>query len=213
MGGLTEISLVLGDGLQDGLLLERFEVQSRGLRGPLCDRDQPVEARFAVLTHDDGALDRMPQLTDVSRPGVAFQPLQRQRVESRFRLVVLAGVELGIVGRDSGNIVRALPQRRHMDLDRVDAVEQVLPEPGGRAQFGGREVGGADHPCVDLDGPIRPHARDRLALERPQQLGLHGQAQVADLIQKQRPPGSDLEPPCPVLARIREGALAMAEQL
>ena len=75
-------------------------------------------------------------------------------------------------------------------------------------------VGGRDDPDVDIDGLGAPHAGDLPLLEHPQQLHLHVQRKIADLIQKDRAAVRRLEEALvsPVV-RPGECALLIPEQL
>ena len=83
------------------------------------------------------------------------------------------------------DVLPALPQGRQGDVDGVDAVVQVLAETAGPHQGLQVQVGGADEPDIDRNRLAAAHADDAAALERPQELGLQVQGNVADLVQEE----------------------------
>jgi hypothetical protein len=110
-------------------------------------------------------------------------------------------------------VIAALAQGRHQDLDHVQPVVQVLAEAAGLHVGGQVLVGGADHAHVHrlfLGGAERAHLP---LLDGAQQLGLHGQRQVTDLVQEQRAAARGLEVALAVLGGAGVGALARAEKL
>jgi hypothetical protein len=154
------------------------------------------------------------QLAHVAGEGLPLQPRQhvgRQRGH---------GVDPGIGGdaaqhrvADRRQVAHALAQRRHDDADDVEPVVQVLAEAAGLHL--GRQVlvRGAEDAHVDrhLGRPAqRPHGA---LLDDAQQLALHGQRQVADLVEEQRAALGGLEEALAVFRRTGEGALAVAEEL
>ena len=82
--------------------------------------------------------------------------------------------ELGDEVRDQPRDVRApLAERRHLDRDHVQAIEQVLAEPPGRHLGLHVAMGRRDHPHVDGDGLLAAHPLELPLLQHPQQLDLH----------------------------------------
>src|SRR5690606_24662582 len=79
----------------------------------------------------------------------------------------------------------ALGQRRQPQLDRVEAVEQVLAERTLADQRGQVGIGRADDAYLDLALAVAAEALEAAGLEHPQQLHLPGQRQRADLVQEQ----------------------------
>ena len=112
-----------------------------------------------------------------------------------------------------GQVFAPLAQRRHHDLDHVETVEQVLAKTPG-LHFGRQVlVRGADDAHVHrffLRVAERPHAP---LLNRAQQLGLHGQWQIADFVKKQSAATRGLEEAFTVLRGAGVRAFAGAEKL
>src|ERR1051325_676685 len=69
-----------------------------------------------------------------------------------------------------------------------------------------------DHTNVDTERTVSADALVRSFLDHAQQFYLHRQTHLADLIEEQRAPGSQLEPPLARADRAGEGALLVSEQ-
>ena len=74
-------------------------------------------------------------------------------------------------------------------------------------------MGGRDHAHVDLDRPGAPQPLELARLQHAQQLGLHLERQLADLVEKERRAVRDLEAPDLARQGPGVGALLPAEQL
>ena len=74
-------------------------------------------------------------------------------------------------------------------------------------------MGGADDAHIDRQLGNSPQGANGTFLDHTQKLALHGQGQVADLIQKQRPALRSLEETFAVFVRAREGPFSVAEEL
>src|SRR5690554_5514943 len=82
------------------------------------------------------------------------------------------------------DILFALSKARHFDLDHIESIVEVLPEPAGFHV--GFEVPKArgDDPHVDIRGLRIAHAPDLTLLEDPQQFNLKIHWELTDLVQK-----------------------------
>jgi hypothetical protein len=91
------------------------------------------------------------------------------------------------VRRQSGDILAPLGKRRHADGHHREAIVQVLAEAvlGHRARQVG--VGGGDEAHVGERGFARAEGKVLLGLEQLQQLALHVEGKLADLVEEQRP--------------------------
>src|SRR5690606_5739124 len=90
------------------------------------------------------ALDRVRQLAHIARPRVRTQGLLRRAVETRELAVVLLRVLAQEMPGQQEHVIAAIAEWRQGDLDRVQPVEQVLPEP----------------PFPDLGADVRVRRRD-----------------------------------------------------
>ena len=158
-------------------------------------------------------LDDVAQLADVARPGA---PLQRLHRPARHLgdLLAHAGRELLDEGPDQErDVLRALAQRRHDDREDVEAVVEVLAEAPAADVLGEVAVGGRDHAHVDLDRPRAAQPLELPGLEHAQQLGLHLERQLADLVEEERRAVGELEAADLAGQGAGERALLAAEQL
>ena len=129
----------------------------------------------------------------------------------------VAAVELGVpldevVGQDR-DLLHPLAQRRHDDVDDVEAVIEILAEPA----FGHCPlevlVGGGQHPHVGVQGRLAADARELAILQHVQQLGLERGVQIADLVQEDGAAMGRLELADLELMGAGEGPAFIAEQL
>jgi hypothetical protein len=114
---------------------------------------------------------------------------------------------------ERSQVVRPLAERRYSHFDDVDAIQKVLPESILKNQR--REVAMRRRHDSHIDGHRRQCAQrvNFLLLEHTQQLSLKGWRHVADLVEKNGPAMRRLKQPGPIVARVREGATTMAEEL
>jgi hypothetical protein len=80
-----------------------------------------------------------------------------------------------------------LPERREAQRHHVQAVVEILAKLTARHPVFQVAVGGRDHPDVDLDGPRFAHGMNLIRFQEPEQLRLHVQAHVPDLVEQERP--------------------------
>ena len=109
------------------------------------------------------------------------------------------------------DVGEAVTERRQRDRDDADPVVEVLAE--ASVADGGRQVavGGGDDPDVDRDGAAADRGHDAL-LQRAQQLGLHGEIHVADLVEEQGAAVRLAKEAGTVGGGAGEGAADMAEE-
>ena len=85
------------------------------------------------------------------------------------------------------DVVAPLAQRRHVEVDDAEPIEQVLAELAGRDALGQIAVGRRDDAHVDACAGVVGADRLNLAvLEEAQQQRLHAQAHLADFVEEQR---------------------------
>ena len=80
-----------------------------------------------------------------------------------------------VVG-EQRDVARPLAQRRDVDLDHVQAVEEVLAEAALLELLLEVAVGGGHDAHVHLEGLVAAHALELALLQEAQQLDLHGRA-------------------------------------
>ena len=104
-------------------------------------------------------------------------------------------------------------KRRQVDLHHIEPMIQVFAKRSfGHARFQ-RAIRRGDDAHVHRNRLGTAHALKRARLQHAQQLRLHVEIDVGDLVQKQRAGVGALEPADVTVHRAREGALLVAEQL
>src|SRR5690606_32809161 len=106
---------------------------------------------------------------------------------------VARGEVVDEVDGEGQDVVAAFAQRRDLDLDDAEAVEQVAAERAVLDHALERAVGRRDETDVDRTGPVLADAADRTLLERAEQFRLHGRGEVADLVEEERAAAGGLE--------------------
>ena len=102
---------------------------------------------------------------------------------------------------------------RQVDLHDVEPVVEVFAELAFLGQPEQIAVGGGDDADVDLDGLRAADPLEPALLEHAQQLGLHGQGDLADLVEEDRAAVGHLEAALALADRAGESAFLVAEQL
>ncbi len=163
----------------------------RGRRGRLSGVEAFAELRRQVgKTHlstgkqDGQTLHQIVQFTHIARPRVLLQG--SHGIRRNRHAVTLFTRQLGQkVLHQHRHIFRAGPQRRHVNRKHIEAVVEVGAETAILNALLKILVGGGNHPHVGGLRTGTAHPFKAALLQYPQQLHLHGQRHVADLIQKQ----------------------------
>ena len=114
--------------------------------------------------------------------------------------------------RQIGNVLSASAQGWRLDGEHIQPVEEILTEGTFGDGPGEVAVGCRDDPDIHLD---RPAGADRIhlaLLQDAQELDLHVQGKLADLVEKQGSAVRFLELPGMAFRGAREAALLVAEQ-
>ena len=111
------------------------------------------------------------------------------------------------------DVLLALGERRHLQLDDVEPVVQVLAKTSGRDGRRQVGVGRADHAHFHATRGAAAQALELAGLQHAQQLGLALQREIADLVEEQRAAVGRLETSLAHFGRARVGAGFGAEQL
>ena len=114
---------------------------------------------------------------------------------------------------ERGQILDPLAERGDHDREHGEPVEQVLAELARLDHRGEVAVGRRDDPHVDAER-LDPADPEQLAvLDHAEQPHLDGLAELADLVEEERPEVGLLEPPLALRDRAGEGAALVTEQL
>src|SRR5512137_950624 len=162
---------------------------------------------------DDGTVfNNVPQFAHVSRPGVGLKRLHGLARHLGDLLAHPRGEFLEKSPDQHRDVLGPLTERRHADGKYVESVVEIFPEAPGAQILSQVTVGGRDDADVHLDGVGAAQALELAFLQDAQQLGLHVERQLANLIEEDRRTvryleTSDLSRECP-----GEGALLAAEE-
>ncbi|MNQ64710.1 hypothetical protein D3C85_791430 [compost metagenome] len=99
------------------------------------------------------------------------------------------------VAHQQRDIFATLTQRRQMNGEDIEAVEQVLAKAPGFNFTTQVQVGRGDHPHVHLDRCRAADPLDLALLQGAQDLALGTEAERGNLVQEQGPPMGPLETP------------------
>src|SRR5690606_3601334 len=111
------------------------------------------------------------------------------------------------------DVALALAQRRQAHLDHVEPVVEVLAEATLPDLLQQVAVGRRDQPYVDLDGLDAADPLELLLLDRAEQLHLHVDRDLADLVEEERAVVRELEAARLAGDGAGERALLVAEEL
>ncbi len=153
-----------------------------------------------------GALHRVLQLADVSRPCMADEP----RRSVRRQPLGAAGACEKILG-EGNDVGDAVAQWQQMNRHDMQTIEQVFPEGAVAHSLLEISMGRRDHADVDGDGPAANGSDDAL-LQRAENLRLHGDVHVPDFIEKQGALLGFAKRSLPVADRARECAANVTEE-
>src|SRR6266404_2429726 len=135
---------------------------------------------------DERVLDYALQLADVAGPIVLGQQAHRLGGNRHDMLAGRAVQELEEMGDQQRQIVAAVAQRRKLDREDLEPIEQVLAQTAAGNERFQWAIGGRDQAYVGLHGFISAQALEFLLLQQAQQLGLRAGGKIADLVQKNR---------------------------
>src|SRR5690606_21906224 len=160
---------------------------------------------------DRHTLDQVGQLADVTRPGVLTQGHDRRAAEANGAALFLLQPGDQLIEQQR-KILDALAQRRHLDGEYVQPVVEVLAELAAGDHLFKILVRRGNHPHVRLLRLVAADPLEGALLQHTQQLDLHVHRHVADLVEKQRAAGRQLETPRPAGNGTGKGTLLVAEQ-
>ena len=158
-------------------------------------------------------MDGVEELAHVARPVVADQAHHHGLRHVGALAAEFGGILAHGMGHQERDVLAALAERRNDDLRATDPVVEVLAEAAVLGHLAQVAVGGADEPHVGLALLVGAEADHVAGLQHPQQLGLHGERHVADLVEEQRALVGELEHALAVAVGPRERTANVAEEL
>ncbi len=179
----------------------------------LTDRlGEIVEPQVVELGERDRLLHAVLQLAHVAGPRVRDHRVDRRCGEAEHALPVRLIAKQHVV-RENQNVATARAERRELDVNDVDPVEQILAEPLLGDLVFQVAVRRRHDARVERDLFVSSHGAKRALLQGAKQLGLHSQGHLADLVEKERAAAGLQEEAAARLPGVGEGALHVAEEL
>src|SRR6185437_3768321 len=215
--GCELIAACFAQGAENGAALELLEgkefvgLRQAGAGAVLQVARQIADVENRAGAERDGAFDGVFELPHIARPIVGDQARHRVLGNGAHAPGFAELLEEGV--HQNGNIALAFAQGWQLDLDDVEAEEQVLAESAlanGRLEIA---IGGGDDACGEGHAVRGSDWLDLLFLEGAEQLRLQVYGQVADFVQEERAAAGCLHQALPGLHRAGEGALHVAEEL
>jgi len=121
-----------------------------------------------------------------ARPGIGNEQRERFGREPRDLFVFFGGKARHEIFRESGHIFPAVAQRGNQNREYVEPVIEVFAEAALARELGEVAIGGRDDTHIDLDGALGADRIDLAFLQCTQQLDLHVQPQLPDLVEEER---------------------------
>ena len=187
--------------------------RTRGGATSLCPFCRKFGVQFVGGLQSYRAFHCVFQLSNISRPFVAAQLGQTRGVNVPDLFPRRRRVFLKEMIHQQGDILRAFAQRGHADGNHIQAVVEILAEQAFLDHLIKIAVGGGDDSDIDCDFARSADGPDETLLQNAQQLHLHGQAGLADLVQEDGAAVGDFKQAALVLVRARKRALNVAKQL
>lgn len=164
------------------------------------------------IGEDNGPLDVVLKLPDISGPEIGFQEIQRFLWDGKGRAGVEGCVSFNEKADQIRDIVSTFPERRDIDRENIESVIQVFPKQLLVDHFREIPVCGSDNPAVDGDcfGVSDPF--ELMFLQDAKKFDLKGVADGIDFVEKDRSPVSCFKATCPAFNGVRECSFDMAKE-
>ena len=164
----------------------------RGSRGPSGSRPESERLRSDRLSRapsaeDDGPLEEVLQLADVSRKAVCREAFERRGREAGPRAPESPGDLAEEMVGEEREVLHPLPERGDVDRNRVQPVEEIGAEETRRHRLLQRPVRRGDDPHVGCPLARPSDAPVAAVLQEPEKLGLQLGRHVTDLVEEERP--------------------------
>src|ERR1035438_1452954 len=190
-GSLCVISVCLLDGPLNQHLLRLADPiveRAHGLSGGGCFFQNRVrqilpEDQFG-RAQDHCPLDGVLQFAHAARPVVAHEAGSSLWRDARHAPLHLLAVVRREECRQHWNILSPLPQRRHVERYDIETIIEVRPKSSRAGCLLQITIRRGDQSDVEFDGTRTAYSFEFPLLQNPQELGLHGDSQLPDLVQK-----------------------------
>src|ERR1700675_642774 len=173
---------------------------------------QGVGGDSGAVFQGHGAFDGVLELADVSRPVIHFQAAHGLRLDPIDMLVHGLHETIEERARQERNVFAAVSQRREVNGNYAQAIEEILAKTALGDFLFEVLVGSRDYADVHAGLFVAPERPNLSLLQHAVELHLHGEAHVADLVHEKRAAVGRLEQTSAVLVGPREGAFHVAEE-
>ena len=194
---------------------ERFAVLAvrlghrRRLRGGLR---KIGKAELIAVAHDNGAINRVLELADITGPLELRQVSHRLAANAGDVAIFFGAESREKMSQQMRDVLAAHPQRRNRQRQHMQAIEQIFAEMSAFDALQQLAVGRGNDAHVDLYRLAPANRLDRAFLQRAKQLDLRWQRQFRDFVEKQRAAGGFDEFAGVAFGSAGERALLVAEQ-
>src|SRR5882757_5333442 len=163
--------------------------------------------------HEHGAFNCVIEFPHVARPAVCEHGFQGTRLKAGGWLAIARGIAGKKVPGKHGDIFAAVTQWGKMNLDGVEAEQEIFAEAALGALLLQVGVGSREQTHIHSPGLRRANPLQVASLEHAQQLGLLAHGDIGNLIQEESPPVGEFEAANAICACIGKRSFYVAEEL
>ncbi len=167
---------------------------------------------MVLSCHDDACLNHISQFSNVAWPVVIEKLRHHLPINREDPLAHLLRKLLEELTGKKRDVLLSLPEWRNNKIQHTQSIEEILSKPPRLHHLSKILVGGRHNATVDF---LNPHVADRLDLtflDDPEQSGLHLRTDVADFVEEDGPPMSNLKQSLFCVIRTRKGPFDVPEQ-
>jgi len=181
-------------------------------RRPSASPQERIEVQRLAIFEHQGSLQFVGQFTDIARPAIAQETPASRLGNGPDRQTMAQRDALHEGGRQREEIGSPISQRRNRQTEEIQSMEKVGTEASLGDELAKALIGGRYD--TDIHGDIlrTAHPTNAVVFQNRQQLGLDGEREAAELIEKQRAAMGCLEKSDASAAGIGEGPLLVAEE-
>src|SRR5690606_28076433 len=147
---------------------------------------QVIKADHAAVGHRRSTKDDVLQLAHIAGPAIAEQRRQGGGGEAAGWPLDLVARQYEEMARQQQDVFATLAQWRDIQVEHVEAIEQVLAKGAGADQLFQVAVGGAEDAYVDPDLALATDPPEAALAEKVHQLGLQVRRHLGDFVEEYR---------------------------
>ena len=164
------------------------ELPAAGMASDRCGGDdlrgKIFQADVFAFAEQDCAFDDVLQLADVAGPAIALQCARASSVKPVTRLPESSQMRARKCVASSGMSLVRSRSGGQLEVDDVDAIEQVLAKTAGGDSLGENLVGGQDYASIDVECFGAADLLELELLQDAKELDLHAGTGGADLVEE-----------------------------